>query len=324
MALLGIEIGGTKLVLTVGDDAGRPRVHMRRPMNPSGNPMTDIDRIIDDARLLLERAGGDHPSVVGVSVPGPLDASTGIVLQPPNLPGWKEVAMKRYLEAAFETEVRLENDANAAALAEWKFGAGRGVRDLAYLTMSTGVGAGLILDGRLYRGAYGGAGEFGHVPVEWPGRTCACGRTGCLEACCGGNAWQARLRLETPESSEVFVRAGSRDEIRPEHVVQAAHAGDAFAREALAEWVDSLGRGLGILAMMLEPQRIVLGTIAVAAGEALCFEPLRKRLAAVVWAHQVGRIEIVPAELGDEMPQYAGLAVALGDDAVSPTATVDS
>jgi len=300
--------------LTVGSDAGRPIAHLRRSMEPTGAWERDLERIIEDARSLLERSGERRPRAVGVSAPGPSDPSTGIVSHPPNLPGWGEVPIARRLAAAFETTVHLENDANAAALAEWRFGAGQGVRNLVYLTMSTGVGGGLILDGRLYRGAFGAAGEVGHTPIQVDGAACACGRVGCLEAYCGGHAWQARLRTETPETSDVVRRAGSRGEIRPEHLVSAALAGDDFARRELSNWVGWLGRGLAQVVMILEPERIVLGTIAVAAGETLCFEPLRADLEAILWPHQRGRIEILPATLGDEMPQYAGLAVALGDE----------
>jgi glucokinase len=249
-----------------------------------------------------------------VSVPGPTDRERGLVLNPPNLPGWKQVPIARVLSEAFGVEVKLENDANAAALAEWHFGAGRGTRDLAYLTMSTGVGAGLISNGRLHRGAFGTAGEIGHAPIEHPGIPCACGLSGCLEAYCGGNAWQARLRERTPQSSDVLARAGQRSAIRPEHLVEAARAGDGFALEELSRWLDYLSRGLAQLVMLFEPEKIVLGTIAVAAGEELCFAPLRERLASALWPHQRDRVAIVPAALGDELPLRAGLAVALGDD----------
>jgi glucokinase len=319
LALLGIEIGGTKLVLALGDEAGQPQSHLRRPMAPSGSWARDLESIITDARGLLARASSQAPVslvAIGVSAPGPSDPTTGIVSYPPNLPGWQEVPIARVLGDAFGVPVRLENDANAAALAEWRFGAGRGARDLAYLTMSTGVGGGLILDGRLYRGAFGGAGEFGHIPIVAPGGLdCACGRRGCLEAYCGGNAWSQRLRAQTPASSAVLALSESRDRITPEHLVAAAHAGDAFALEELARWVECLGRGLVQLALTLEPERIVLGTIAVAAGEALCFEPLRRQLDASLWPHQKGRIEVVAAHLGDRMPEFAGLAVAVGSDA---------
>ncbi len=314
MAFLGIDIGGTKLALCIGDQTGTPIAHSRRPIALSGSWTTDLERLIEDARSLwgqTTEASRGPLRAVGVSVPGPTDRERGVVLNPPNLPGWKEVPIGRVLSEAFGVEVKLENDANAAALAEWHFGAGRGARDLAYLTMSTGIGAGLILNGRLYRGAFGAAGEVGHAPIEHPGIPCACGLSGCLEAYCGGNAWQTRLRERTPESSGVLARAGQRSAIRPEHLVEAARAGDAFALEEFSRWLDYLSRGLAQLVMTLEPEKIVLGTIAVAAGEELCFAPLRDRLASALWPHQAARVAILPAALGDELPLHAGLAVAL-------------
>ncbi len=311
MALLGIDIGGTKLMLTVGDGSGEPIAHQRRPMEPSGDPDRDLDRLVADARALWEDRGQGPLQAVGVSAPGPVDAASGMLLHPPNLPGWGEVALGPRLAEALGAPVRVENDANAAALAEWRFGAGRGTRDLVYLTMSTGIGGGLVLDGRLHRGAWGGAGEVGHVPIVPDGRECACGRHGCLEAYCGGLAWQARLREETPDDSDVMRRAGSRDAIRPEHLVSAALAGDGYALEEFARWRAHLVQGLVALVVTLEPERFVLGTIAVAAGEALCFAPLREALAPRLWPHQRGRVEIVPAGLGDALAQRAGLAAAL-------------
>jgi glucokinase len=171
------------------------------------------------------------------------------------------------------------------------------------------------LNGRLHRGAFGAAGEVGHAPIEHPGIPCACGLSGCLEAYCGGNAWQAQLRERTPLTSDVLARAGERSAIRPEHLVEAARAGDAFALEEFSRWLDYLARGLAQLVMTLEPEKIVLGTIAVAAGEELCFAPLRARLASALWPRQRDRISVVPAALGAELPLRAGLAVALGADA---------
>ena len=315
MAFLGIDIGGTKLALCIGDSDGLPIASRRRAMAPSGDWETDLDHLIEDARALWaetdERSRGPLRAI-GVSVPGPIDASKGILLNPPNLPGWRDVPIVERLSAAFDVEIRLENDANAAALAEWHYGAGRGARNLAYLTMSTGIGGGLIVEGRLHRGAFGGAGEIGHAPIDIPGQLCACGLRGCLEAYCGGHAWQAHLRAHAPEDSHVVRLAGGRDAIRPEHLVEAARRGDAFARAEMERWLDYLSRGLAQLVMTLEPELIVLGTIAVAAGEELCFGPLRKKLSGVLWPQQTRRVRVVPAALGDALPQRAGLAVALG------------
>lgn len=315
MAYLGIDIGGTKRALAVGDEAGEPIEASRSPMTLSGDWRRDLDDLIDEARRLLERPGSRKAGPlerIGVSVPGPADPLRGRLLNPPNLPGWHDVPIAAALEDAFDVEVRVENDANAAALAEHAFGAGRGVQDLVYLTMSTGVGGGVISDGRLLRGAFGGAGEPGHLPIEFPGRLCACGLSGCLEAYVGGNAWRDRLRQELPERGRIVELAGGRrQDVLPEHLVRAAREGDPRAQAEFARWLEDLARGLVAIVMLLEPERLVLGTIAVAAGEALCFAPLRERLADRLWPQQLERLEIVPAALGEALPQRAGLAVAL-------------
>lgn len=317
MGLLGIDIGGTKVVLAVGDREGEPVAVRRLPTPLSGVWRDDLDAIAAEARSLLgstEAAPHADLTQVGVSLPGPVDPLEGVLINPPNLPGWRDVPVAAHLAEALGTATRIENDANAAALAEARFGAGQGIADLVYLTMSTGVGGGVIAGRRLVRGAFGAAGEPGHLPIVPEGRACACGLRGCLEAYVGGNAWRDHLRGCAPASSRaVALAGGDRAAILPEHVVAAAHEGDVWSREALEAWVDDLAQGLVSIVMLLEPRRIVLGTIAVAAGEALCFAPLRAQLAARLWPQQTERLEIVPAALGERMPERAGLAVALGD-----------
>ena len=236
----------------------------------------------------------------------------GVLINPPNLPGWRDVPIAAWLGEALDVPVRIENDANAAALAEARYGAGRGARELLYLTMSTGVGAGILAEGRILRGAFGAAGEAGHMPIVPGGLSCPCGPTGCLEAYVGGNAWRDRLRAGDPLPGAILERAGGRQgAVRPEHVVEAARDGDPASRAVFLEWVEYLAQGLAGMIMLLEPERIVLGTIAVAAGDALCFEPLRERLRPRLWPRQFERLEIVPAQLGDRLPERADLAVAL-------------
>jgi glucokinase len=309
---LGIDVGGTKLALAVGDGEGRIRARRRRPTAPSGRPEDDLARIVADARELLAEAGvaPGELAALGVSLPGPLDPEAGVIHNPPNLPGWREVDVRTPLARAFGRPVHLENDANAAALAEWRFGAGRGFRHLVYLTMSTGVGGGLVLDGRLHRGAGCQAGEFGHAPVEWEGEPCACGLRGCLEAYVGGAAWMRRLRSVTPETSRVAVLAGGAAHARPEHAVAAAREGDAFARAEVERYVRHLARGIVPIVFGLAPEVVVLGTIPTAMGEELCFAPLRRTVAAHAWPLLCERLAIVPAALGADLPYLAGLAAA--------------
>jgi glucokinase len=309
---VGFDIGGTKLAVVVGDAEGRIAARRRRPSAASGDARSDVDAMIADARALIAEAGVATDAVrgVGVAVPGPIDAQRGTVESPPNLPGWRSVPLVDWFSEAFGVPVHLENDANAAALAEWRFGAGRGARHLVYLTMSTGVGGGLVLDGRLYRGA-GAAGEVGHIPAEWNGERCGCGRRGCLEAYVGGRCWTQRLQREVPAGSRVATLAGGAAEAKPEHVIAAAREGDAFALAELERWNEYLARGLAVLAFAFDPDVFVLGTIAAAAGDALCLDPVRRRFAENVWPAFAHHIEIRASSLGEEGAYYAALCAAL-------------
>ena len=270
--------------------------------------------LAEHARALVARAGAslDEIAAVGVSAPGPLDAEAGVVLQPPNLPGWDHAPVREVLSRELGRPVGLENDANAAAVAEWRFGAGRGLRDLVFLTMSTGVGGGLVLGGRLHRGLFSAAGEVGHLPVEWDGEPCVCGKRGCLEAYVGGASWARRLARVTPPESAVARLAGGAALARPEHVVEAARAGDAFALAEFARWNGYLVRGLVPLVYTLAPELFVLGTIAAAAGEELCLKPVREEVRRRVWPFLAPEVRIEASALGEDLPYLAGLGVAVG------------
>ena len=310
---LGIDLGGSKLAIAIADPEGGLIAHETRPSRISGDPKADVMAIAADAADLVARTGlaASDFDAAGFSVPGPIDHERGAILDPPNLPGWKDVPLRARMSELLGLPVRLENDANAAALAEWRYGAGRGSRDLVYLTMSTGVGAGLILDGRLYRGQRGRASEFGHACVEWEGERCGCGRRGCLEAYLGGAAWTRRLREITPATSQVCALAGDRGCVLPQHVVAAAGEGDAFAREEMERFNHYLARAIAALSFALAPEAVVLGTIATAAGEQLCLGPVRALVGAQVWPSLADGLRILPSGLGDKLPYYAGVCAAL-------------
>jgi glucokinase len=311
--LLGIDIGATKVALAIGDEKGRVVARARRATEPTGRPERDVARIAEDAQRLLAKAGVAPSEIAGagVSAPGPMDAVRGSLIRPPNLPGWDDVPVRGLLADALGISVHLENDANAAALAEWRFGAGRGFDHLVYLTASTGIGAGLVLGGRLHRGQGWNAGEIGHVPVEWEGLACACGLRGCLEAYVGGAAWTRRLSEITPEASRVAQLAGGREHARPEHVVTAAQQGDGFARSELERFNLYLARAIATLAFTLAPEVVILGTIPASAGEELCIAPIRRSVAGLIWPILDRGLRIVPAALGAEIADYAGLCAAL-------------
>ncbi|MEX2205660.1 MAG: ROK family protein [Myxococcota bacterium] len=312
--LLGIDIGGTKTQIALGRADGSLLREAYLESWASGSYERDLETIATSARGLLEAAGTPASALeaIGVSAPGPLDPVTGVIRNAPNLPGWHEVPIRARLERALGRPVRLENDANAAALAEWRFGAGRGARAFVFLTMSTGVGGGLVLDGRLYRGARYGAGEIGHIPVVPDGRACACGLRGCLEAYTGGAALAARIREELSAGAKSMIRElvrGDLTRISARTWVEALRAGDEYARELREEWLDRLAQAIAILVLALDTDRIALGTI-VAKNPDLFLEPLRARVAQRIWPH-LRDTRIVAGELGERLPAYAGLCTAL-------------
>jgi glucokinase len=311
--LLGLDLGGTKVAWAAGDATGGVRAQGRRATEPSGDPRRDVARLADDLRGLVAGLGVElsQASLVGVSVPGPFDPHAGTVLRPPNLPGWEEVPVRAWLEAELGLPVFLENDANAAALAEWHFGAARGARHAVYLTMSTGVGGGLILGGRLHRGVKGAAGEVGHIQLEWDGELCGCGLRGCAEAYLGGASWAKRLARIAPPEGRVAQLAGGREHATPKQVVRAAHEGDAFALAEMDRFNHYLGRLLSTLAFTLAPEVIVLGTIVTAAGESLCLEPVRRQLREHTWPAVSRELRLVPAALGSELAAHSALAAAI-------------
>ncbi|HTO07126.1 MAG TPA: ROK family protein [Myxococcota bacterium] len=312
--LLGIDIGGTKLNVALGRATGDLVREARIDDWTSGDAKRDLDKIADTARELLTAARLDarELAAIGVSAPGPLDPSTGVVRDAPNLRGWHEVAISAHLTRAFGRRVRLENDANAAALAEWRFGSGRGSRAFAFLTMSTGVGAGFVLDGALYRGARFGAGEVGHMPVIAQGLECVCGLRGCLEVYTGGGALAARMRAELAAGtrSRILDHAGGDPHAaRPEHWIMALREGDPYARALADSYLDVLAQGIAILILALDLDRIGLGTM-VARNPELLLEPLRERVYRRVWP-RLRDTQLVPAALGPRLSAYAGLSTAL-------------
>ena len=310
--LAGVDVGGSKLVTALGHERGDGIdivSQRRRDHWTAGDWRADLDIIAGEIEALLADASAD-PVAIGVCAPGPLDARR--VLFAPNLKGWTEVPVVDTLERRLGRPVRLENDANAAALAEWRFGAGRGVRNLAFLTMSTGVGGGLILDGRLYRGSRVFAGELGHAPIVDGGRKCACGLHGCLEAYTGGAALAGRIReaVAAGQATAITELAGGEpDAIDAELWVRALRAGDAYARALGEEYLDHLAQGLAILLATLDLDRVVLGTI-IRENADLFLGPLTERVRARTRA-ELHDAELVVGALGRELPAYAALSAAL-------------
>lgn len=303
MHLLGFDIGGTKCaaVLATLDGTG-VAIRGRRtfPTAETRTPEATLSRLADLARELMAGQGVDPRAVksLGISCGGPLDSRRGLILGPPNLPGWDEVPIVAWCEARLGVPTRLQNDANACALAEWRWGAGRGFRHLVFLTFGTGMGAGLILNGRLYVGASDLAGEVGHVRLAEDGPL-GYGKAGSFEGFCSGGGMAAALRRQRPGSTltaqEIF-----------------AAGDDALACEVVEETARRLGSGLAILLDVLNPELIILGSIFVR-QQARLVPRLEEVLRQEALPLCVQHCRIVPAELGEALGDYATLAVGMED-----------
>lgn len=268
--VLALDIGGTKLAAGVVTPAGTARSFVRTPTKVEEGPDAVVKRLLDLGRAALAESGhaAADMAAVGIGCGGPLDPVTGRVQGAPGLPGWDDVPIVDMVTAAYDRPAFLENDATAAALGEYRFGPWHGVRHMLYLTVSTGVGGGLIVDGQLYRGAAGNGGEFGHVIIDWNGRSCGCGQRGCIEAYASGSSI-ARRAAEA-------LRAGEESSLRevPEVTAEAvaAHArdrADRLARRVWDETTAALGRAVAVMINVVEPQLVVLGGGVTRAGDAL-------------------------------------------------------
>lgn len=271
-------------------------------------------------RSLIQDLLGDHkPAAIGISFGGPVDAQTGVVRLSHHVPGWENHPLQEVLVQEFSVPVRIDNDANVAALGEHRFGAGQGYDSLLYLTVSTGVGGGWILNGQPWRGSEGMAGEIGHTVIDPQGPRCLCGKRGCLERLASGpyiaQQAQAQLRAQPQRGAILQKLAGGMD-LTAEQVSQAAAQGDSLAWDVLERAAWALGVGIGNVANLINPQRFVLGGGVTKAGDR--FWEIIQQVARETALPEV-HFEIVPAALGDQAPLWG--AVALAEDLLKSSAT---
>lgn len=302
-----VDLGGTKVAVGVADGSGRLVAQGRFATRPERGPEAVIAEIVASLRAL-----GQPLDRVGLASVGPLDLATGTIMSPPNFPGWDAVPIRARLEAALGCEVVVDNDANAAALAEYRFGAGQGARCLVYVTVSTGIGGGLVLDGRLLHGLGGGAGELGHQTIDAAGPLCGCGNRGCLEAIASGPAiaQAAREGLASGEAGAILALAGSPEALHAGHVAEAAASGDPFAAKLWAGAIEALAIGLGNVVTILAPDRLVIGGGVAAAGP-LLLDPLVARMRQRVRLVPIDRLEVRLAASGGEAGLLGAVAIAL-------------
>jgi len=313
--VVGIDIGGTKLATVVADATGNILSKVRKPTLSEKGPEYALQLLFEMVYETIALAGVKQRAIsaIGVSCGGPLDTKTGIVYSPPNLPGWAAFPLKTRLESEFQIPVTIENDANASALAEWRFGGGRGYNAVLYMTMSTGIGGGIVLNGQIYHGANESAGEVGHQILLPEGPRCGCGKRGCLEALCSGPAIARRAKdaiQKKPATAILTLAGGCIERVKSEHVLEAARQGDAVALKLVDETAYYMGWGIANLVNILNPDIVLLGTIAIAAGD-LLLKPIRETVAALAMARPADAVQIMPAQLGETLGDIAAVALVV-------------
>lgn len=317
--LIGLDIGGTKCAVIYGRAEGDKLEIADKAGFPTetnlglDHTLNAIYRHID---MIIERNGLKPGKVeaIGVSCGGPLDSKTGIIMSPPNLPGWDNVPLVKLLTDRYGIRAGIQNDANACALAEWKFGAGKGTENMIFMTFGTGLGAGLIINGRLYAGTNDMAGEVGHIRLSGFGPV-GYGKAGSWEGFCsgGGIAQLARTmimeKFQMGESVSFCKSAEDLNSITAQGVAEAAMNGDDLAIQIYRISGQFLGKGLSVLIDILNPEMIVIGSIFARSKQLLepyAMEVIRKE----ALFHSARVCRIVPAELGEDLGDYAALSVA--------------
>lgn len=310
--LVGVDIGGTKTAVVLSRDPPHTLWRAEFPTFPQQGPEHALAKIVSLIRQGLAESGSELRSI-GVSCGGPLDRVRGIIQRPPNLPTWDGVPVKAILESEFGVPCALENDANAGAVAEHRFGAGRGCRHLVFLTLGTGLGAGLILNGEIFRGATSMAGEIGHVRLTEGGPN-GYNKAGSVEGWASGSG----MVQHAADTIRMAVAAGGSTRLAEKLVTLSARdigmamaEGDAVAARIVEQTGRRLGEALAVLVDILNPERIVIGGLALRFGERL-LAPARRSMQAEALPLSAAACSIFPAELGEGIGDVAAICIAMG------------
>ncbi|MBM3134212.1 MAG: ROK family protein [Chloroflexi bacterium] len=315
--IVGVDLGGTRIRACLADERGTILARANRLTLAQEGQDAVLRRIVEAVREAIGEHKASDLAGVGIGAPGPLDPKTGVIFTPPNLPGWHNVPLKALLEEALGLPVYAGNDANLAALGEHRFGAGQGVDDLIYITVSTGIGGGVIAAGKLLVGADGAAGEVGHHTIDLHGPRCNCGNVGCLEVLAAGPAIAGYAIAAIQSGEETLMATLAReagDVVTAAHVTRAAHAGDVVARRIMRQVGEYIGVGVVNLLHLFNPRLVIIGGgVAMGAGE-LLFGPIREMVQER--AMEIYRpTRIVPAGLGDDVGLLGAVALVLTERA---------
>ena len=314
--LLGIDIGGTKIAVCLADSSGKILGNERIIGGSQTRYEETLPRMVELAHKLVADAGLAMADIraCGVTSPGPVDLAKGVIIRSPNMP-WRNVALRDDLARELKRPVFFDNDANAGMLAEWVFGAAKGAQNALYVTLSTGIGGGVVTEGRILHGVNGNAGEIGHVVLDINGPKCGCGMSGCWEAYCGGLNVMKRMQAQFGGNPDHPVMrlpevGGAPEKLGYPALIPAAKAG---IPEAVAMWDEiclRTAQGLGVMIMTYNPEVIVLGTVALHAGDFL-LNPVRELLPRFAWSESSRPCRITTSALGLHIGELAGPAVAL-------------
>lgn len=313
---IGIDIGGTKCAVTLGEtcECAMPRV-LKKEQFATANvpPSAALERF---ARF-IEGVNGDYPiSGIGISCGSPLDSKRGIIQAPPSLPLWKDVHIVDYFEKKFNVKTKLQNDANACAVAEWKYGAGKGTENMIFLTFGTGFGAGLILGGRLYSGTNDNAGEIGHVRLTKNGPL-GYFKHGSCEGYCSGSglkrlAQSMSLKKAYKNSFNAYISAVGEENISAKTLAEQAREGNAFCKAVYKKSGEMLGRTLSILIDLLNPEAIVVGGVYMRSND-LLFPSMQKIMQKECLPFSLSVARVLPATLSENVGDVAAISVAAAD-----------
>lgn len=314
MKILGFDIGGTKCAVIIAEwDSNNIHILKKEKCDTDRtlSPIEMINKLICIADSLID----SKPDVIGISCGGPLNSKKGVIMSPPNLPGWDNVEIVKQIEEHYSVPTKLQNDANACAIAEWKFGAGKGTNNMIFMTFGTGLGAGLILDGKLYSGTNDNAGEVGHIRLDRFGPV-GFGKAGSFEGFCSGSGIAQLGYIKALEKAQIgeypiyFKKGYTKDDITAKTIADAADNGDVTAIEVYRLCGEYLGKGLSILIDILNPEKIVIGSIF-ARSHNLLWESAKQVIEKEALSLSANCCKVVPALLGEQIGDYAAIATAL-------------
>lgn len=300
---IGIDVGGTNVKIALVDDKGKIIYSNSVPTYAQMGYEYTVNNIKQAIKDLMKETNTKTSDIqgIGFDFPGQVDYKTGVVKLAPNIPGWVNVPIAKMIEDEFHIPTRIDNDVRCAALGELKFGAGKGCENFVCITVGTGIGSGLVINGKLVRGAANAAGEIGHIKLQMQnGPICGCGDTGCLEAFASGPSIVAMAQeyLKGGKSTKFREMAGADGEITPYIVAKAAEAGDPVAKRIFEITGYYIGMGLVSVINLLNPEKVIIGGGVAEAGD-LLLDPIRKTIKERAMVIAGNSVEVVPAELGN-------------------------